>query len=189
MKRKRFGAYLWYSILSKRYKQMQLDIEQFQGVAGLLYIDETTDYTSWEIEGKSVQVSSKGMKWLQLMPEDRTYAVTAMITPENTINLFYIDMIAGGGLDPEDGIVYFDDLYLDLIVHPSGRFLVDDRDELDEAYHEGDITKQQYEQALITCEQLQRRLSRNLPEFMEFCLQCAARLEREAEFIELPEKI
>ena len=36
------------------------------------------------------------------------------------------------GIDA-DGIPYFDDLYLDLVVYPGGTIIVDDMDELEEA--------------------------------------------------------
>lgn len=50
---------------------------------------------------------------------------------ENEILLWYIDMIAGQGIDIDD-IPYFDDLYLDLIVYPDGSIIEDDRDELEQ---------------------------------------------------------
>ena len=189
MKRKRFGAYRWSSILRKRYKQQVFSREDFRGIVGLLYIDESTQDTFWELKGMPVEVCGKGMKWLQMMPEERNCVITAMISPENTINLFYIDMIGGGGLDEEDQIAYFDDLFLDLIIHPSGIFHVDDRNELDDAYAQGKITKELYEHALMTCENLQEQLSKHFDEFMEFCKRYLKEMESIPEFTPLPEKI
>ena len=189
MKRKRFGAYRWSSIINKRYKQQVFDGEDFRGIAGLLYIDESTDYTSWELNGLPVEVCGKGMKWLQLMPEDINCVITAMFSPENTVNIFYIDMIGGGGLDKEDHIAYFDDLFLDLIILPNGTFHIDDRNELDDAYAQGEITKELYEDALKTCELLQERLSKNLDEFVEFCYRYLKEMDSIPEFTPLPEKI
>ena len=42
-----------------------------------------------------------------------------MMNEEEEILLWYIDMIAAQGIDA-DGIPYFDDLYLDLVVYPDG---------------------------------------------------------------------
>ena len=39
-------------------------------------------------------------------------------------------MIAKQGID-YDGVPYFDDLYLDLVVYPDGTIVVDDMDELE----------------------------------------------------------
>ena len=186
MKRKRFGAYEWKSILSRRYKQLTVKDAQFQGVIGLMYIDETTDYTSWRINGEEIQVCQKGMKWLQLMPDSRDYVITAMISREGKINLFYIDMIDGGGKDPKDGIAYYNDLYLDLIVHPNQLFYVDDRDELEDAYQQGAITRKQYEQALHTCATLQNRIKLQFQSFMEFCYRCLERMEAVEAFCDVP---
>ena len=188
MKRKRFGAYRWSSILRKRYKQQVFASDDFRGIVGLLYIDESTQDTFWELMGMPVEVCGKGMKWLQLMPEECNYVITAMISPENMINLFYIDMIGGGGLDEEDQIAYFDDLFLDLIIHPSGIFHVDDRNELEHAYAQGEITKELYESALNTCEMLQEKLSKKLEEFLEFCNRYLEEMESIPEFTPLPDK-
>ena len=56
---------------------------------------------------------------------DDFYCITAMMNSDNDIVVWYIDMIASQGLDT-DGILYFDDLYLDLVVYPNGEIMVDD---------------------------------------------------------------
>ncbi len=59
------------------------------------------------------------------------------------ILLWYIDMIADQGADP-DGVPYFDDLYLDLIVYPDGTIKEDDMDELAETLAQKEISEEQY---------------------------------------------
>lgn len=55
-----------------------------------------------------------------------------MMDEEEKILLWYIDMIAGQGIDA-DGVPFFDDLYLNLVVYPDGTIVVDDMDELEDA--------------------------------------------------------
>lgn len=183
MKHKQFGAYQWTSILEKRYKQKCIQSKEFNGVVGLLYIDESTDFFRWDIFDQNIEVCKTGMKWLQLMGEEQKCVITAMISPENRINLFYIDMIAQGMI--QDGVAWFDDLYLDLIVHPDGLFYVDDRDELDEAYEDGVITKQQYEMALSTCDELKQKIGENLEDFLSFIYRKLEEMEAYNEFTPL----
>ena len=55
-------------------------------------------------------------------------------------------------------IPYEDDLYLDLVVYPDGTMIEEDMDELQDALSKGDITQQQYDLALYTCDKLKKGL-------------------------------
>ena len=57
---------------------------------------------------------------------ERTYSYVI------TMQVCYIDMIDEQGYD-EEGVPYFYDLYLDLVVYPNGIVIEDDMDELQEA--------------------------------------------------------
>lgn len=48
----------------------------------------------------------------------------------------------------EDGVLYFLDKYLDVIFDSKGDVILDDKDELDEAYHSGELSDESYELAL-----------------------------------------
>ena len=82
-----------------------------------------------------------------------------MMNPENEVLVWYIDMIAGQGKDT-DGVVYIDDLYLDLVVYPDGTVLEDDMDELEEALRNGDISQELFDLAIETCGRLKNGLLR-----------------------------
>ena len=66
-----------------------------------------------------------------------------MMDENGKVLLWYIDMTAKQGIDV-DGVPYFDDLYLDLVVYPDGTIIVDDMDELEEALSKKDITQEQF---------------------------------------------
>lgn len=72
-----------------------------------------------------------------------------MLNQNDEILLWYIDMIADKGID-KDGVPYFDDLYLDLVVYPDRTIIEDDMDELEEALLVKDISKEQYSLAINT---------------------------------------
>ena len=48
----------------------------------------------------------------------------------------------------------FIDKYLDVIFTPEGDIKIDDRDELDAAFHSGELSKLQYEAALTECDEI-----------------------------------
>ncbi len=90
-----------------------------------------------------------------------------MMDAEYNIKVSYIDMIDEQGID-DDGVPYFYDIYLDLIVYSDGSIKVDDRDELDAAYEDGDISVEQYNQAIYTAETLKQGLLKDYGEYQSF---------------------
>ena len=115
------------------------------------------------------------MLWLQFARAGEGYLVTAMMG-DGIVRAWYVDVIAGMGYD-EDGVLYFGDLYADLIFAPEGPVLVDDLDELDQARAAGDVSAAQHEKAL----QIVERVKESLCADREALAALSARLLREME--------
>jgi len=161
------------------YHQMHMDNELFKGWVSLNYLtDGETRYWEYEKSGK-IPVCGKGMTWLTLIPDDRKRCIGAYITPDRRVSVWYVDVIEEIGID-EDGIVYYIDKYLDVILTPQGDVDVKDRDELDAAYSSGELSDFQYEEALKEGELIIRELAADIKRTEEFCL---AVLEKAEEII------
>lgn len=156
MKRKRLDRDLWWEYnkyKSPHYYQMRVDIEQFHGLVCLIQlIDGEYHYWDMPIAGKTA-VIGKGMTWLQLIPDGKKRVITAMYLPDNSVSIWYVDVIENIEYD-KDGVAIFIDKYIDVIFTPQGDVKIDDRDELDEAFQIGDISKDQYDSALIECDMI-----------------------------------
>ena len=161
MKRKRLDRDTWTCITEKRYVQKYVNSGFFRGIASVLYIDKVTNNSVWHYPEEDITVCESGMKWLQLMPEDENYVITAKIGPEGNIRIWYIDMIADKGVE-SDGIAFFDDLYLDLVVRPNGKIKIDDMQELKQAFKENSITEDQYLLALSVKDKLTEGLLKDI---------------------------
>lgn len=94
-----------------------------------------------------------------------------MMDENEKVLLWYIDMIANQGVNT-DGVPYFDDLYLDLVVYPDGTIIVDDMDELAEALSKKDITQEQFHLAVETSHRLQQGMLSNISSFIEYTKRC-----------------
>ncbi len=57
---------------------------------------------------------------------------------------------------------------MDLIVYSDGSIKVDDRDELDAAYEDGDISEAQYNRAIRTAEALKQGMLNDYGEYQSF---------------------
>lgn len=80
-------------------------------------------------------------------------------------------MIAEQGICA-DGILYFYDLYLDLIVYPSGEIIKDDMEKLEEALRQKDISQKQYDLAVCTAAKLKMGLLQDIDSFVRFTKKC-----------------
>ena len=175
MKRSRLSYDEWKCIVSKKLKGKHINSDFFRGYIGLVEIEDVSEKQIWRFNEQDIIVCDKGRKWLSILPKNDFYCITAMMNEKNEILLWYIDMIAGQGIDEED-VPYFDDLYLDLVVYPDGTIKVDDVDELEQALVKKDITQEQFELAICTSEKLKSGLLRDIGKFREYTLKCFERI-------------
>ena len=131
-----------------------MDTEDFHGLVcliqllgGVAHVNQGA-YQYWERpKAGKVAICGKGMTWLQIIPDGKSHVLTAKYLPDQSVSIWYADIIENMEYDP-DGVAVFIDKYLDVIFTPQGDVRVDDRDELDEALQTGDITKEQFDSAL-----------------------------------------
>lgn len=175
MKRKSLSYASWTCILSRELRVRRVT-EPFAGNVALLRIHEVTEPQVWQWRGEPLTVCDRGMAWLSMLPERGGLCITAQLKADGSVALWYIDMIAGQGMD-ERGVPWFDDLYLDLIVSPDGAMHVDDRDELDEALRTGGITEAQHRQALDVCAMIQKGLEGGVAPLQTLTERCCRLME------------
>lgn len=171
MKRCRLSYDEWKCIVSKNITGKRIQEDFFQGYIGLIEINEVSEAQIWKFNGEDMVVCDKGIKWMSILPRNDFYCITAMMNEKEEILVWYIDMIESQGTD-FDGIPYFNDLYLDLVVYPDGTIMVDDMDELEEALLQKDITQEQYDLAVNTCDKLKNGILRDITLFKEFTRRC-----------------
>ena len=171
MKRSRLSYDEWKCIKSKNLQGKQISTDFFKGYIGIIEIEEVSERQIWKFNGEDIIVCDNGLKWLSILPQNDFYCITTMMNADNEILLWYIDMIAAQGIDAE-GIPYFDDLYLDLVVYPDGTIIVDDIDELEDALATKDITQAQFNLAISTSDKLKAGLLSNIDTFIEYTLRC-----------------
>lgn len=171
MKRSKLSYDEWKCIKEKSIRGRNFKTDFFVGYIGIIEIGEVTEPQIWKFNGEDIVVCDKGLKWLSILPKDDFYCVTAMMNENNEILVWYIDMIASQDIDGDD-IPYFYDLYLDLVVYPDGTVIEDDRDELETALANGDITLEQYNLALTTSAKLKKDFLSDITFFMDYTYRC-----------------
>jgi len=171
VKRSRLSYDEWKCILAKEMYGCNVDSELVTGYIGLVEIREVNEAQVWKFNGEDIIVCDKGIKWLSILPKNDWYCITAMMSETEEVLLWYIDMIAAQGVDL-DGVPYFDDLYLDLVVYPDGTIIVDDMDELEDALENNNITQEQFKLAIETSDKLRKEILSDITSFMKYTKRC-----------------
>jgi predicted RNA-binding protein associated with RNAse of E/G family len=177
MKKKRLDRDKW-GFEKFPYYQMRVDIEEFHGLVCLVQLI-AGEYYYWDlpIAGK-VPVCGGGMTWLQLIPDGKHHVITAKylskqkvihgVEYSNSVSVWYVDIIENLEYDT-GGVAVFVDKYLDVCFTPQGDVYIDDRDELDAAYQFGELTKEQYDAALVESDLIIHDLCSNIEATEIFC--------------------
>jgi len=98
------------------------------------------------IDGSKLCIADTGYERLLFLPDGQNWCLTAMYARKKEIIEWYFDITKNNYID-ENGIPWYDDLYLDIIIFPDGKILLIDEDELQSALDSGDITQIEYDLA------------------------------------------
>lgn len=130
----------WQNIIQKRFSFLYIDDTAFKGHVALLRLDEVREPIWLKQANIQVCIGRNGYSWLQHFPKGSGYALTTICDADDNIVLWYIDICDGYGIDAQ-GRLWYDDLYLDILVLPQARPLLLDADELEEAVRAGKISR------------------------------------------------
>lgn len=145
LKRKYANRASWMRLIERRYSQEFIATGNFKGYIALLCMDQVEKPMYVKHVGKASCIVGDGFKWLQYFPVNEKHSVNVIFNERDQMVQCYIDICMQNGV--EEGIPYTDDLFLDLIVLPTGEVYEKDADELEKALSEGVITQEQYDLA------------------------------------------
>ncbi|MEY9865213.1 putative RNA-binding protein associated with RNAse of E/G family [Peribacillus sp. B2I2] len=165
LKRKYGNRLEWKRVLGRKYAQAFLDTKEFKGYITLLHIIKVAEPLSVRYEEKNICIVDDGYTWLQQFPLEKKHSVTTMFDNNGNIVQWYIDVCLENGLDND--IPYLDDLYLDIILLPSGEVIQKDADELEEALLNGIIDKSLYDSAWDEVNILTKLINNRSFEFLD----------------------
>lgn len=146
LKRKYGSRYDWKRITKKTYKETFISTTQFKGYISLFAMNEVLEPLYMKYEGRTVCIADKGYSWMQHFPDGKRFSVTTVFNAENQVVQWYIDICKQNGYCDVNG-PWMDDLFLDLIVLPTGEVIEKDIEELEVALNDHLISIQDYEQA------------------------------------------
>jgi len=118
-----------------------------------LFLDEEDYYISVKklihvtepfIIHKSITAMDDGFYILEVVPKKGHVAMRQFLNDKKEIVEYYFDIIKESGIEEPYKVPFFYDLYLDITMLPNGEIHIIDEKELEEAYRENNITKEDY---------------------------------------------
>lgn len=143
MKIKSAARLNWPRVRARRFIVQRIDSSEYRGYATLLRFDEIAEPLCVEFNEQRVCIIDRGYDWVQHFPDGANYALLAAFDERGELVQWYIDVVWRLGVD-ESGVPWYEDLYLDIVVSPTGETLLLDAAELDEALRQGEVTDIQY---------------------------------------------
>lgn len=158
----------WTRIIQRDYSMLNINENDFNGFIALIIMNKVTNPLIKEYLNEKVCIVNNHYSWLQQLPLDEHFAITSMFDENGEIIQWYIDITYENGVD--NGEPYMVDLFLDIIVLPTGEIIEKDKDELEEALKQNWITKSQYELAYQTFHSILKQIKDGTFKYLELSL-------------------
>lgn len=142
LKRKYGDRSDWKRIFQRKYAQDFLDTEKFKGYITLLHTIKVREPLSVTYGEKQVCIVDDQYMWLQQFPAEKKHSVTTMFDASGEVVQWYIDICLRNGM--ENDIPWIDDLFLDIVLLPTGELFIKDEEELEDALSNGIIDEHLY---------------------------------------------
>lgn len=166
MKRKSTDRIYLKRVIDRNFISSSVNDDSFKGYISLFKINKVTDSCVIKYEERNVCVINNGYSLLQYVPLDENYTLTAFCDENNNLIQWYFDITYRNGIG-DDGIPYYDDLYLDIIILPPFEVHLVDKDELDDALNKKIISNEQYNLACSVADKLMNDILNNRILLME----------------------
>jgi predicted RNA-binding protein associated with RNAse of E/G family len=161
MKRKYIDRSKWERIKRSKCVLISTFQERFNGYASAIFIEKVHEKLVCSLDERQFCLVDNGYVWIQRLPIEKNWSVTTMFDENNNIIQWYFDITKQNSIDVH-GQPFYDDLYLDVVVFPSGEIVLLDEDELKEALENGDITQIDFDLAYKEANQVMNGMAKDI---------------------------
>ena len=151
IKRKHLDRREWYSDADRDFTCMYHREEAFHSAIGLITFTGLKEPEIVDTPEGPLCIADKGYQWLEIVPEDGHFALTAMFR-DDALFQQYIDITLRNEVEKDGNAVFFD-LLLDVVILRNGTPRIVDTDELEAALASGSITREEHDLACRTADQ------------------------------------
>jgi uncharacterized protein len=154
----------------------------FKGNVTAIHLKKVSDPLVVQYKNHQVCIADSGYIWLQHFPEGKKYTVTTVLDQNGDVVQFYIDICMDHGVN-DDGIPWFLDLYLDIVILPDKEIFILDDNELIDAFNNEVITDKEMNLAHQTVEEVLSMYKKGEFEDLKICEKHATEWFRGKKFV------
>ena len=152
-----------------------IEEENFKGITSLISIKKVREPGFKIYNNKKIKIADDGFFWLQIGLENKKYWITAMYNEKKEIVQYYIDITEKNEIRGYENS-YFYDIFLDIVLLPSGEIFLLDENELKQALDNKIITKAQYDNAYSEANRIIKIISKDYNDLKNLCNKCFSNL-------------
>lgn len=176
MKTKYLDKKRWRRLVRSKYDETIITINGERILAGMIHMHKVREPLSVPVVGEDTLVVANNFKWMQLLPEKHNYSITVMYDERWQEIQYYFDINYSHTL--ELGKARRQDLYLDVLVLPDGRYELVDEEDIKRAFKKGIISSKEKDFAYNTAAELMSEIDRDFEQFKTLAASCLKELKK-----------
>ena len=149
----------WIRVSKFKDKTIKLKDDKFDGYIYGIFVEKANKKFEVSYADETFFILDDGYTWIQIVPLDKHYTVTIMFDEKKDIVQCYIDITNMNGID-SDGRIFYDDLYLDVVITKQRSVLLINEDEINHALDNFVITSEQYKNAYKQARDIMDKISK-----------------------------
>ncbi|GFZ33061.1 hypothetical protein CSC2_35870 [Clostridium zeae] len=157
----------WTRVLKRKFTTRYFKDTDFEGYVSVTSIEKVRGPLMKSMLGREYCLVDDGYIWLEIMPFKGNYCMTTMYDSNREIVQWYFDITRNKGLTDE-GIPFFEDLFLDVVVLPDSNVLLLDENELKDALDKGEITLKEFEMAYTEAKEIMKNIAVDVNRLSDF---------------------
>jgi len=163
IKKKFMSKDSWKRVIKRKYIIQDID----NGKVSLLFIEkvDSPSVKTYE-DGTKLKIADNNFYWLQIGLKDKNYWITAMYNESKELIQIYIDITFENIIDENPSYL---DLFLDIVLMPNGNIFLLDKEELENAFYQNDITKKEYDLANEEAKKILEELPKKKDDLIMIC--------------------
>ena len=163
-------------LVRSKYDETIITINGEKFLAGMIHMHKVREPLSVPVVGEDTLVVANNFKWMQLLPEKRNYSITVMYDERWQEIQYYFDINYSHTL--ELGKARRQDLYLDVLVLPDGRYELVDEEDIKRAFKKRIINSEEKDFAYQTANELMDEIDRDFNQFKTLAAACLKELKK-----------
>lgn len=157
----------WNFNANKKFSSLQVFEQEFIGTIGFITFSEVKEPFVIEYPNRKVCLIDNGYQWLQVAPKEQNWWLTVLFDEKGMVLESYFDITKSNEFLDEFNPTFLD-MFLDVVLIPNQDPILLDEDELEEAFQQELITKEEYDLAFLVAKKIVQGYNSKRNQYYDF---------------------